>query len=309
MANKTEFKQDLSRTVNLNYLAQLHCSKNEFEQAEKMYKEALDIYSSAVNESDPELIMPLHRLGLVCRIAGKYVEAQTYYRRAYLLAVQNYQFDDVRIASRANFLAGLYIAMERFDLSEIMLRQSQVLYEKAFGQDSQQVEFALLALALVVRLQGDNKRADGLYQQSIEVGKRKDTSSSSENMSMELASLAQRFYGMQLYSEAEALFRYALIIGEENFWPEHPFVIEAFQTVGEWHLAQGSYSCAIGLLQQAVVRAEKLHGLDSPELVHVYEKYIEALEKTLDATNTAKANEARVKLLKVRPVGATVPKP
>jgi tetratricopeptide (TPR) repeat protein len=204
----------------------------------------------------------------------------------------------VRIASRANFLAGLYNAMERFDLSEIMLRQSQVIYEKACGVDSQQVEFALLALALVVRCQGDQKRADELYRQSIEVGKRK--APSADKMSMELASLAQNFYALGLYSEAESVFRYALIIGEENFWPEHPFVIEAFQTIGEWHLAQKSYPCAVSLLKQAVVRAEKLHGADSPELVHVYEKYIEALEKT----DSPEAKDVRVKLLKVFPVAA-----
>ncbi len=297
MANKMEFKQDLSRTVNLNYLAQLHCSQNEFEQAEKMYKEVLDIQSSGTNENDPELIMPLHRLGLVCRILEKFTEAEGYYRRAYLLSMQNYKFNDVRIATRANFLAGLYNAMEQYDLSEIMLRQSQVLYEKTFGRDSQQVEFALMALALVVRLQGDEERAEALYKESIQVGVRKKVSDTTK-ASQELASLAQTFYGLNQYAEAEALFRYALIIGEENFWPEHPFVIEAFQKVGEWHLAQGSPTGAVDFLEQAAVRSERLHGADSPKLVYVYEKYLEALEKN----NNPKAEEIRVKLINVRPV-------
>ncbi|CAN5251319.1 hypothetical protein BH10CYA1_BH10CYA1_09850 [soil metagenome] len=66
---------------------------------------------------------------------------------------------------------------------------------------------------------------------------------------------------MKQYAEAEALFRYALIIGEENFWPDHPFVIEAFQKVGEWHLAQDSNDGAIEFLEQAAVRSERLHGI------------------------------------------------
>jgi tetratricopeptide (TPR) repeat protein len=184
MANKAEFKQDISRTVNLNYLAQLHCSQNEFEQAEKLYKEVLEIHSNNTNENDPELILPLHQLGLVSKAA------------------------------------------------------------------------------------------------------------------QELASLAQTFYGMNQYAEAESLFRYALIIGEENFWPEHPFVIEAFQKVGEWHLAHGSASGAVDFLEQAAVRSERLHGPDSPRLVNVYEKYLEALEKN----NNPKADAIKVKLINVRPV-------
>jgi tetratricopeptide (TPR) repeat protein len=251
MSNKTEFKQDLSRTVNLNYLAQLHCSKNEFDHAEKLYKEVLDIVSSNTSENDAELIMPLHRLGLVCRILEKFSEAETYYKRAYLLAMQNYKLNDVRIASRANFMAGLYNAMEQYDLSEIMLRHSQVLYEKAAGKESQQVEFTLLALALVVRLQGDEKRADELYKQSVAIGQRKKPAGDANKLTQEVAALAQKFYGMKQYEEAEALFRYALIIGEENFWPEHPFVIEAFQKIGEWDLAQQSYEGAAEFLEQA----------------------------------------------------------
>jgi tetratricopeptide (TPR) repeat protein len=297
MANKAEFKQDLGRTVNLNYLAQLHCSKNEFDQAEKLYKEVLDIVSAGKGENDPELIMSLHRLGLVCRILEKFPEAEAYYKRAYLLAMQSYKLDDVRIASRANFLAGLYNAMEQYNLSEIMLRHSQILYEKAFGRDSQQVEFALMALALVVRFQGDSKKADALHQESLEVGRRKKKSDSSKQ-AQELASLAQKFYGMEQYAEAETLFRYALIIGEENFWPDHPFVIEAFQKVGEWHLAQESYTGAVDFLEQAALRSEKLHGQESHELVNVYEKYFEALEKNKDP----KAAAIKVKLINLRPV-------
>ena len=296
MANKTEFKQDLGRTVNLNYLAQLHCSKNEFDHAEKLYKEVLDIASSNTSDTDPELIMPLHRLGLVCRILEKYSEAETYYKRAYLLAMHNYKLNDVRIASRANFLAGLYNAMEQYDLSEIMLRQSQVLYEKAAGRDSQPVEFALMALALVVRFQGDEQRADELYRQSLQIGQRKKQNEGSKQ-TQELASLAQKFYGMKQYAEAETLFRYALIIGEENFWPDHPFVIEAFQKVGEWHLAQNSHAGAVDFLEQAALRSERLHGLDSPELVNVYETYLEALEKS----KNPKAAGIKVKLINVRP--------
>jgi hypothetical protein len=297
MANKTEFKQDLGRTVNLNYLAQLHCSKNEFEHAEKLYKEVLDIVSSNSSETDPELIMPLHRLGLVCRILEKFSEAESYYKRAYLLAMQNYKLSDVRIASRANFLAGLYNAMEQYDLSEIMLRHSQVLYEKATGMESQQVEFTLLALALVVRLQGDEDRADELYEQSVAIGQSKKTASDGTRLTQEVAALAQKFYGMEQYAEAEALFRYALILGEENFWPEHPFVIEAFQKIGEWDLAQQSYDGAVEFLEQAALRAERLHGANSPELIDIYEKYHQALEKS----NNPKAAEIKVKLINVRP--------
>lgn len=295
MANKADYKQDASRAINLNYLAQLHCSKNEFEEAEKLYREALEIAQASTHENDPELIMPLHRLGLVCRIRENFTDAETHYKRAYLLAMHNYKLNDVRIAARANFLAGLYNAMDLYHMSEIMLRHSLVLYEKAFGTESQAVEFALLALALVVRFQGEETRADDLYHQSLRVSQKKKPDEGTKQ-SRELASLAQKFYKMKEYAEAESVFRYALIIGEENFWPDHPFVIEAYEKVGNWYLTQKSYTGAVDFLEQAVVRAERLYTENPSKLVGLYERFIDALEKA----NDYRVNEYKSKLNQAR---------
>lgn len=266
-----EVEQQKTLSASFNELAKLFCAQQKYDEAESLYSRALTIEEQTLGPDHPGLIPSLSRLGIVYRIQEKFDAAEPLYVRALELAQKHYGTDDLRTAQRLNYLAGLANGRRDFARAETLIRQSLTIYDKRLGSEHRTVGLAYLSLALVKQRLGDVKQADQFYDRFIYITRK--TSEASD----QVLHLAEIFYKQGRFDDAELLFRYCLLLGEEEIWPDHPFVASALNGLARWHAAQGQYDLAAPLYERVLKITENIVGEKHSSLEPILKNYAVSL--------------------------------
>lgn len=265
-----EVEQHKTLSASYNELARLFCAQQKYEEAESLYSRALTIEEQALGENHPGLIASLSRLGIVYRIQEKFEAAEPLYTRALELAQKHYGPDDLRTAQRLNYLAGLANGQRDYARAETLIRQSLHIYEKRLGSEHRTVGLAYLSLALVKQRTGDVKQADQFFDRFIYITRKSETAD-------QVLPMAEIFYKQGRFDDAELLFRHCLLLGEEEIWPDHPFVASALNKLAHWHAAQGQYDLAVPLYARILKITENIVGEKHSSLQAILKDYAVAL--------------------------------
>lgn len=249
-----EVEQQKTLSASFNELAKLFCAQQKYEEAEALYSRALTVEEKALGEDHPGLIPSISRLAIVYRIQEKFDAAEPLCVRALELARNHYGPDDLRTAQRLNCLAGLANGRRDFARAEELIRQSLVIYDKRLGSQHRTVGLAYLSLALVKQHTGDVKLADQFFDRFIYIVRQ------ASDATDQVLHLAEIFYKQSRFDDAELLFRYCLLLGEEEIWPDHPFVASALNGLARWHVAQGQYDLAAPLYTRVLKITENIVG-------------------------------------------------
>jgi tetratricopeptide (TPR) repeat protein len=263
--------QSLTLAASFNELAKLFCAQQKYGEAEALYLKALDIDEHVHGADNVALIPSLSRLGIVYRIQEKFDLAEPLYLRALAIAESNFGPEDMRVAVRLNYLSGLYVASGKYHRAETLVQRSLQIYKSKLGAEHRVVGLTYMSLALIKRRQGEDTQADQFFEQFHAIAK------NGQAPDDQMILMVKFFYQQGRYDDAELLFRYALLIGEEEIWPNHPLVADALNGLARWQAGQQNYQAALPLYERVLKITEGLMGTKHPTVEPILRNYAIAL--------------------------------
>lgn len=259
------WQDKLDKATVLSELARNCWATRDYARAQTYLLEALAILESQFGQEHVPLVRVLHSLGLLARVRVQYEESEKYYKRALQICEKILGPQELATATRLNYLAGLYNAQGEFEKAEELLLRSLQIYRSKLGDKSQQAALLLMALAILCKRQSKEEDAFKYRQEMLEIHIELDKRKHSD-VKVALSKLADFYFSRDELDEADLVFRYGLILGEEQEFPHHPFVAESLLGLARLYADYQAWNESIDLYKRAMASWEKLSGVESSEV-------------------------------------------
>jgi tetratricopeptide (TPR) repeat protein len=200
--------------------------------------------------------------------AGRYAEAEPFWREAVGQAEREFGPNDPRLANGLDHLAGLYKGLGRYAEAEPLYRRGLAIYEQALGPDHPHMAAALNNLALLYRLERRYAEAEPLFRRSLAIEAHLPGTPRPE-AAQGLDNLAGMYEEQGRYAEAEPLYGRALAMLERALGPDHPEVATALNNLAGRRTRQGRYAEAEPLYKRAIAIDEKALGPGHPTVARL----------------------------------------
>ncbi|MGB0506832.1 MAG: tetratricopeptide repeat protein [Pikeienuella sp.] len=125
-----------------------------YEEAEPLYRQALEIGEATIGREHPNYATRLNNLASLLRAMGRYEEAEPLYRQAMEIDEATIGREHPSYATRLNNLAALYYSMKRYDEAVPLLRESAGIRRSVLGDEHPLTKQAIENLLVLLRSQG-----------------------------------------------------------------------------------------------------------------------------------------------------------
>jgi tetratricopeptide (TPR) repeat protein len=247
----------------LNNLAVVLAAEAKYEEAEPLYKQALEIDEKALGRENPTVATYLNNLALLYYSQGKYAEAEPLYKRALAIDEKLLGPSHPDVAAALGNLGLLYSSQGKYAEAEPLYKRALAIDEKTLGPEHPTVAIRLNTLAELYRVQGKYAEAEPLYKRALAIDE-KALGPEHPTVATRLNNLAVLYSSQGNYAEAEPLYKRALAIDEKTLGPEHPTVAIRLNNLAELYRAQGKYAEAEPLYKRALAIDEKALGPEHP---------------------------------------------
>lgn len=253
--------------------------RNEFEEAERYYRQAIALRERVLGDEHPEVGAALVSLAELRWKAGRREEAERLAERAMSILKQN-QKDDTGQA--ANCLALVYSETGRMEKAEAMYAVALEKAKSYYGEDHQIVASYLNNLASLQFERGRLKLAAKSFGEALAIYRRL---LGDDHLLVAAArnNLGVVFRHLGNLEQAERMYREALAGYRKSVGEEHMVVATCLNNIGTVLLDQGKADEALVLLKQALDLQVKLLSKEHPDVA-------------ITMTNTARAHLARGEL-------------
>jgi Flp pilus assembly protein TadD len=247
-----ENKEDIEFAVSLNGLALLYHFQGEYNDAEPLYLQSLDILKRQLGNDYPDVATSLNNLALLYYFQGQYNDAEPLYLQSLDIRKRQLGNDHPHVATSLNNLAQLYYSQGRYNDAEPLLLQSLDIRKRQLGNDHPHVAQSLNNLAQLYYSQGQYNDAEPLYLQSLDIRKRQ-LGNDHPDVAQSLNNLAQLYYSQGQYNDAEPLYLQSLDIKKRQLGNDYPDVATSLNNLALLYESQRKYLEAENLAQQALV--------------------------------------------------------
>jgi serine/threonine-protein kinase len=248
---------DVAETLTSRAL--LFSDKAQFDEAERLAREALATARTRLRNTDPTVVRALVALGKVQSDRGKYDDAiVTLDEAVRLQTVANAEPQDR--ASSLYELASAHFYAGHYDQSEVQNQQALALYKQVYGDKHPLVSDCLINLGAIQYERGKDPDAERYYREGIAITEGwfgRDHYQTAANLTM-LARVLNRTPERQV--EARAVLGEALAIRERVYGPEHPRVASTVNELGAVALGAGRLDEAEQYFLRVTAIYRKVHG-------------------------------------------------
>ena len=249
----------------------------QYEQAEPLYRRALEILEQALGHNHPQVATALNDLAILYYEQGKYKQAEPLYRRALEIWEQAYGSRHPNVAYPLNGLANLYREQGKYEQVEPLYRRALEIWEQVYRSGHPNVAYPLKGLAELYREQGKYEQAEPLYQRALEIWEqvyRPDD----HRVAYPLNGLANLYREQGKYEQAEPLYQRALKIWEQALGSDHPKTAEVMYDFALFQDAQGNRDKGKSLYEQALAIRKQVLGVNHPKTRETRKRYIVLLQ-------------------------------
>lgn len=211
--------ETLART--LKTLGDVLQREGDYEAAEAIYREALEVRRARYGARHPKVAESLNDLGDVLQDRGDYAAAERLYRRALKQRRELLGERHQDVAESLNNLALLFHERRELDRAEPLYRQALELRRELLGNDHPDVAVSLANLAALLHGRGVTEEAEELFREAVALNERLHGADSAETAPA-LQNLALLLKDQGEWNEAERLLRRVLEIEARQFGEEHP---------------------------------------------------------------------------------------
>ncbi len=250
--------------ASLNHLANLQMGWGNFEAAEELSAEALEICRRLADADRDtgrqELADVLYLRGQLAARQGRFETAEPLLQQA--LEIQELEGDPEKVASTLYELALIYDQQGSFEEAE-RFHQRGIALREQLGPDHPSLAESLNGLAIVYDQQGQHEQARPLWQRALEISE-KTLGPRHDQVAMIRTNLASVHSKLGDFAVAEALYEQALQGFEQALGPEHPQVANVLANVANLRARQGLYPEAEALSERAHAIFEQALGPEHP---------------------------------------------
>ncbi len=258
---RRHYPEDLSgQATRINNLGAMYLDEEDYDNAEKLFREALALRDQLGEESD--MVVNLNNLATVLMYRGKYQAAEELYRRGLVILRGSPKSGSERKQMSASLrsLGAVLLARGDFAAAEPPLNEALEIRLREYGDEDTRVTSVLDLLGRVRFARGYPREAEQLYLKAREIrclrlGKdHADVSWSDRNLATLLLAEGELATARVVIERAHSGLRRALP-------PEHWRIAAADVTLGALLTAEGRFAAAEPCLTEAyelikVVRGE-----------------------------------------------------
>ncbi|KAK3383706.1 hypothetical protein B0T24DRAFT_645911 [Lasiosphaeria ovina] len=267
-------------------IAESYSQMAKYEEAEQMYRQALELNEKVLGREHPSTLDSMNNLGLVLGSQGKYEEAEQIHRQALELYEKVLGREHPSTLDSMNNLGlvlgsqGKYEEAEKmhrqalelkekgkYEEAEQMHRQALELYEKVLGREHPSTLNSINNLGVVLGSQGKYEEAEQMHRQALEL-KEKVLGHEHPSRLASMNNLGLVLESQGKYEEAEQIHRQALEPYEEVLGREHPDTLNSINNLGLVLGSQGKYEEAEQIHRQALELYEKVLGREHPSTLN-----------------------------------------
>jgi len=226
-------------------------------EAERLYRQAIDIYEKVQGPNGRDLAIAIDNLASLYMEHGRLAEAEQLRLRALDIFKTTLGLASPHVVTTLQNLAVLYQYQERFGEAEQTFEQALASAEAAFGPDSRQVGVIADNLAGYYRAQRQYDRAESLYVRAIAVFEKAlgqdhpDTVLALQNYAILLSETGRP-------ERAEANIRQALSLNERLYGAGHATVGAALNTLVLQYIEQQRWDEALAASRRATAISVEL---------------------------------------------------
>ncbi|KAJ8598954.1 hypothetical protein CTAYLR_009933 [Chrysophaeum taylorii] len=203
----------------INELALLLRDQGKLEEAEPLFRRAIEIGKVTLGENHPDLAKWRSNLGGLLEHQGKYDEAEPLYRRAIEIGKVTLGENHPGLATWLNNLGGLLHKKGKLEEAEPLFRRALKIDEEALGPSHPMVATDLNNLAVFMSNQGKLEEAELMFRRAVEIGK---VTLGENHPDLATCSKWHRDSTQGKLEEAEPLFRRAIEIVKVTLGENHP---------------------------------------------------------------------------------------
>jgi tetratricopeptide (TPR) repeat protein len=259
------FGDEADLASSLSDLASLYKSQGQYEKAEPLYEQALEMGKRLLGEEHPDVATSLNNLAGLYRNQGRYEQAEPMYKRALAIQEKVLSPEHPNVATSLNNLAELYRDLGRYEQAEPLHKRALVIWEKVLGPEHPNVATSLNNLAGLYDRQGRYEQAELMYQRALAI-QEKVLGPEHPDVATSLNNLAGLYRNQSRYEQAEPLYERALAIREKVLGLEHPYVAQSLSNLAGLYRNQGRYKRAEPLHKRALAIQEKVLGPEHPDV-------------------------------------------
>jgi CHAT domain-containing protein/tetratricopeptide (TPR) repeat protein len=229
-------------------------------EAERAYRQAIDILEKVQGPNGRDLAIALDNLGSLYQEHRRFAESEQLRLRALDIFRATLDPASPHIVTTLQNLGALYLMQDRLPKAQGMLELALGAAEKAYGPDSRQVGVVADNLAGVYRSQQRFDQAEAMYLKAIANfekslgGDHPDTALALQNYAIQLSETGR-------LQDAEARLKQALAINERLYGPNHGAISSALNTLVLQQISQQRWRDALDSARRGAAVAVQLAGL------------------------------------------------
>ena len=234
----------------------------QYNDAEKLYKQALAVQKQLFGEEHPKTAAILHDLALLTKDQSRYSEALQYFQQA-LDIREKYNKESPDIAATLTGLGWMHRTEGNVCQAKMLLEQALTMREKTLGAEHPDVAQTLNKLAWVYYDLGKYAESEPLHLRALAIRERV-LGPYHPYVAQTLNNLAWLYDAQGRYSEAEKLYLRSLEIRQQALQPDHPYIAQTFSNLALLYFHQARYPEAEKLYKEALRIREQALGISHP---------------------------------------------
>ncbi|MHB2019371.1 MAG: tetratricopeptide repeat protein, partial [Candidatus Xenobia bacterium] len=262
------------RAMLLHTLAEVHHNLDEYASAESLYRQAILLRELALGTDAPELAMDLQALASCYCDQNRYEDAGPLLEQAVDLLARARGDLSPELGPICHSLAVVYHHLGQLDAARSMWEWDARVLEAERGPDDPALVEPLRQMGLSWFEENNYEAARRLLQRALALREKQATEG--RERPGQLAALAQSLRDLAVveamdarYPEAEALYRRALAIWEQELGPDNVMVSTLLMEVADMVCEEGRHLEAEPLYARALEIREDAMGLTAPEVLRV----------------------------------------
>jgi eukaryotic-like serine/threonine-protein kinase len=279
-------------------LGQLRIDQAQFEDAERLIRQGLDMAKHTLPSGDPGVVKATAALGRVLQERGQYDKAIPVLQDAVRLNEQA-SAGTADLAASMSALADAHYYSGHYETADSLNRRVLVMYRQVYGDRHPLVSDILINLGASQLDRGNYKEAEAFDRQALGIT-RAFYGDASYRTAANLTMLGRALVNENRLDEARTILEQALSIRERVYGPVHPSVASTANELGNILVLQGKYDQAEPYFRRMLSIYHQIYGdkhyliglatsnlatvyIDRKDYVHAEQLYREAIRRLTEA--------------------------
>jgi tetratricopeptide (TPR) repeat protein len=255
-----------------------YLNQGRFAQAEKAYREALDVYREALGDEHSETGVGYHMVAVCLNFLGKYSEALPLHRKALMIFREAHGEEHPRTATGYNGVASCLYVLGKETEALSLYRKALRIRTRSLGEEHPETALSCTDLAGCLNRSGKTSEGLPLVRKALEIyrkalGEEHPITASSYN------NVALCLHGLGKTAEALPLLRRALQIQRKVYGEDHPDTATGYNNLAMCLSDLGKHAEALPLDRKALEITRKAFGEEHPHTGLKYHNLASCLQE------------------------------